>query len=98
LIALALGPTEHRHELLRREPVALQFTRAERRRHRRAIFIHDGVAAVLPPLILRADRRSSVIFEVAVAVHVAIIASPIENAARGIPVPCEQWPVPRPRE
>src|SRR5438477_2971453 len=86
VVLRAHDPPQHRHELLRGEPVRLQLTGAEWRMGRRAVFVDDSVAGVFPTLVLRAHGRSRQVFLVAIAVAIAIRARPVENPPRSIPM------------
>src|SRR5262249_55134016 len=62
------------------------------------VFIQDGVAAVLPPLILCAFRGLRLILEVAVSIPVASFPRPVQNAPYGVPLSFKECSVTAPRE
>ena len=96
-VALAEHPRHHRHQTLGGKPVALQLACRDGRGHRTPIVVDDGVAAVLPALVLGAHLRARLVFEISVAIAIAVLARPVENAACGVPVTANHLRVADPR-
>ena len=60
--------------------VRLHFAERDRRVGQRAVGVEDRILRILPPLLNQANRRTSGIFDEAVAVAIAVAVDPIKGA------------------
>jgi hypothetical protein len=97
VVPRAHNPAQHRHQLLRHIPVALQLARADRRLDRRAILRDHALARIAPALMLGALGRAREILEIAIPVGIAVGAGPIHDAPRRVPVARQRRAITTPR-